>query len=270
MKFAPHASSLVLAALLLSPSALAEDGPYKSWQESSDDDVTVKIEDSFKRIERHDTRYDSRYESTTDTDVDLSYRTSEDNDVTQSHSEDNDIDLRFRASEDNDVVDSYNHDSNYSEDNDVTTSWRQRLDIDSVVATPTMDSRTDTRQDAGHNGYTDAYGSASGHEVGVYGGETSVSAGNDEQIFMGPAMVNTNTNILPSNDLFIGGHNSGPIGQSNTAAGRDLGDKGVFAPIGNTSAVVAGDVGQASTAITEQSGDARNSAEEVMSSRIGR
>lgn len=268
MKLIPHASSLVLAALLTSGSALAEDGPYKSWQQSSDDDVSVKIEDSFKRIERHDTRYDSR----TDTDVDLSYRTSEDNDVTKTHSEDNDFDLRFSASEDNDVVDSYNTDLDYrhSEDNDITKSWQQRIDVDSVVATPTQTSTTDTRQHAGHTGLSEAYGVANGHDVQTVGGPTQVSAGNDEQLFYGPAMVNTNTNILPSNDLFIGGHNSGPIGQSNTAAGRDLGDKGVFAPIGNTSSVVGGDVGQASTAITEQSGDARNSAEEVMSSRIGR
>ena len=266
MKLIPHASSLVLAALLTSGSALAEDGPYKSWQQSSDDDVTVKIEDSFKRIEQHDTRYDSKV----DTDVDLSYRTSEDNDVTKTHSEDNDIDLRFSASEDNDVVDSYNNDLDYrhSEDND--TSWQQRIDVDSIVATPTLKSRTDTRQDAGHTGYTDAVGVADGHDVQVVGGPTVVSAGNDEQRFYGPAMVNTNTNILPSNDLFIGGHNAGPIGQSNTTAGRDMGDKGVFAPIGNTSAAVGGNVGQASTAITEQSGDARNSAEEVMSSPIGR
>lgn len=270
MKFVPHRSSLVLAALLVSGSALAggASNPYQSWQHSSDDDVSVAIEDSFKRSETN-----TRSE---DNDVDLRFKSSQDNDHINQHSEDNDVELVFKTSEDNDIADSYNTDtkgsynSDYSQDNDVTTSWRARLDIDSIVATPTMTATKDQDQHAGHQGYADSYGVADGHDTAVYGGQTSVSAGNDEQVFLGPAMVSTNTNILPSNDLMIGGHNSGPIGMSNTSAGRDLGDKGVFAPVGNTTVGVSGDVGQASTSVLEQSGDSGNIAEDIMSSGIGR
>lgn len=269
MTFVPHKSSLVLAALLVSGSALAggASNPYQSWQQSSDDDVVVEIEDSFKR----ETNTHSE-----DNDVDLRFESRQDNDQIHKHSEDNDVELVFRTSEDNDIADSYNtsaegsYNSDYSQDTDVTTSWRQRLDIDSIVATPTMTATKDQNQEAGHTGYSDAYGVADGHDTAVYGGQTSVSAGNDEQVFLGPAMVSTNVNILPSNDLLIGGHNSGPIGMSNTSAGRDMGDKGVFAPVGNTTVGVSGDVGQASTSVLEQNGDSGNIAEDVMSSGIGR
>ena len=122
-------------------------------------------------------------------------------------------------------------------------------------------------QDAGHQADTQVYGAASGHSVGVEGGTNLVSAGNDETVYYGPALVNTNTNQLPQNNLFIQGSNTGaPISQANTFAGRDMGPKGVFAPIGNTSAQVGGNVGNQSGASVDQSGDSANSIADPMSS----
>jgi hypothetical protein len=125
-------------------------------------------------------------------------------------------------------------------------------------------------QDAGHQADTAVYGSASGHSVGVEGGTNLVSAGNDETVYYGPALVNTNINQLPQNNLFISGSNGAPISQANTFAGRDMGPKGVFAPIGNTSAQVGGNVGNQSGASVDQSGDSANSIADPMSSVIRR
>jgi hypothetical protein len=97
-----------------------------------------------------------------------------------------------------------------------------------------------------------------------------VSAGNDETVYYGPALVNTNVNQLPQNNLFIQGSNGAPISQANTFAGRDMGPKGVFAPVGNTSVGVSGNVGNQSGASVGQSGDSANSIADPMSSVINR
>jgi hypothetical protein len=244
---APFASSLVLAGLMLAGAAHAE-YPYAAWQQSDDD--SVKIEDSFNR--------ESSYRSSVDTDLSL----------TKQHSEDNDISVRKSHSEDNDVAISkdFDYTSIYktSEDNDVTT------DVDLQFATPTMTSYKHQDQDAGHQADTTVLGVANGHSVDVEGGTTVVSAGNDETVYYGPALVNTNVNQLPQNNLFIQGSNGAPISQANTFAGRDMGPKGVFAPVGNTSVGVSGNVGNQSGASVGQSGDSANSIADPMSSVINR
>jgi hypothetical protein len=241
MKTLTLASSLVLAGTLSIGSAHAE-YPYASWQSSDDD--TTSIADSFNR------------ETT----------------VSKTWSQDNDVDVRKEHSEDNDVSISKEYSSVYtsSEDNDVSKSWYQTTDVDSQVATPTLTSFKFQKQDAGHQADTSVYGTASGHAVSVEGGTNFVSAGNDETRYYGPALVNTNTNQLPQNNLFIQGSNGAPISQANTFAGRDMGPKGVFAPIGNTSAQVGGNVGNQSGATVGQSGDSANSIADPMSSTISR
>ncbi len=256
MNRAPFHLSLILAGLVAASGAAA--GPYDAWHPAVSDDDQVSISDSFNR--------ESSVSSTYSEDND-SWRTdvrSEDNDFTSSVSEDNDYTSSWASSvsEDNDVT------TTVSEDNDYTSTWEQ--DVDSQVATPTMSSFKYQDQDAGHQADTQVYGSARGHSVDVRGGTTVVSAGNDETVYYGPALVNTNTNQLPQNNLFIQGSNGAPISQSNTFAGRDMGPKGVFAPIGNTSAAVSGNVGNQSGASVEQSGDAANSIADPMSSVIGR
>ena len=256
MKKAPFQVSLVLAGVLAASGAAAD--PYGSWTSYSSDDDRLRVSDSFNS------------EST----VSSSY--SEDNDswVSKSHSEDNDIWVSKSHSEDNDV--SIRKDFDYtsiyrtSEDNDVTTTTTEDNDVDFQIATPTMSSYKYQDQDAGHQADTAVYGSASGHSVGVEGGTNLVSAGNDETVYYGPALVNTNTNQLPQNNLFISGSNGAPISQANTFAGRDMGPKGVFAPIGNTSAQVGGSVGNQSGATVDQSGDSANSIADPMSSVIRR
>lgn len=254
---APFASSLVLAGVMLAGGAQA-DSPYAAWQQSDDD--IVKVDDSFNRD----------YRSSVDTDVSLTRQHSEDNDIAvrKSHSEDNDVAISkdfdytsiYKTSEDNDVDVRKSH----SEDNDTTT------DIDLQFATPTLTAYKFQDQDAGHQADTQVYGAAQGHSVGVEGGTTVVSAGNDETVYYGPALVNTNVNQLPQNNLFIQGSNGAPISQANTFAGRDMGPKGVFAPVGNTSVGVSGNVGNQSGASVDQSGNAANSVADPMSSTISR
>jgi hypothetical protein len=204
--------------------------PYAAWQQSDDDQVS--IDGSFNRS------YESSW--------------------TSSVTEDNDVDVRRSHSEDNDVI------TTTTEDNDVTT------DVDLQFATPTLTSYKYQDQDAGHQADTSVLGVASGHRTAVEGGTTVVSAGNDETVYYGPALVNTNTNQLPQNNLFIQGSNGGPISQANTFAGRDMGPKGVFAPVGNTSVGVSGSVGNQSGAAVDQSGDSANSIADPMSSVINR
>lgn len=252
MKKAPFALSLVLAGMIAASGAAAQ--PYGPWQTSVSDDDTVSISDSFK----------SAYSSTYSEDND-SWRSdvrSEDNDYTSiyTHSEDNDSWRSDVRSDDDTSV--YTHSEDNDEDNDVT--------VDLQFATPTMTSYKHQDQDAGHQADTQVYGAASGHSVGVEGGTNLVSAGNDETVYYGPALVNTNTNQLPQNNLFIQGSNGAPISQANTFAGRDMGPKGVFAPIGNTSAQVGGNVGNQSGASVGQSGDSANSIADPMSSVISR
>ena len=197
----------------------------------------------------------------------LRFFSSEDNDttITKTHTEDNDVSIHkdwdytsiYKTSEDNDVT------TTVTEDNDVTT------DLDFQIATPTLSSYKFQDQDAGHQADTSVLGIASGHSVGVEGSTNFVSAGNDETVYYGPALVNTNTNQLPQNNLFISGSNvASPINQQNTFAGRDMGPKGVFAPIGNTSSMVSGDVGNQSGASVDQAGDSSNSIADPMSSFI--
>jgi hypothetical protein len=204
--------------------------PYAAWQQSDDDQVS--IDGSFNRS--HESSW------------------------TSSVTEDNDVDVRKSHSEDNDVI------TTTTEDNDVTT------DVDLQFATPKLTSYKYQDQDAGHQADTSVLGVASGHRTAVEGGTTVVSAGNDETVYYGPALVNTNTNQLPQNNLFIQGSNGGPISQANTFAGRDMGPKGVFAPVGNTSVGVSGSVGNQSGASVDQSGDSANSIADPMSSVINR
>lgn len=256
---APFATSLILAGIVFAGGVQAQ-SPYAAWQQSDDDQVS--IDGSFNRS--HESSWTSSV--TEDNDVDVRKSHSEDNDVAihKSHSEDNDVTKDFdytsvyRTSEDNDVI------TTTTEDNDVTT------DVDLQFATPTLTSYKHQDQDAGHQADTSVLGVASGHRTAVEGGTTVVSAGNDETVYYGPALVNTNTNQLPQNNLFIQGSNGGPISQANTFAGRDMGPKGVFAPVGNTSVGVSGSVGNQSGASVDQSGDSANSIADPMSSVIDR
>lgn len=281
MKKAPFKLSLIFAGVLAASSAAA--GPYDSWHSAVSDDDQLSISDSFNRESSVSSRYsedndswrtdtrseDNDYTSSVSEDNDVSSSVTEDNDytstVSQRHSEDNDF--WSRHSEDNDVTSSYSEDNDVTttEDNDVTT------DLDFQIATPTMTSHKFQDQDAGHQADTQVYGAASGHSVGVEGGTNLVSAGNEETVYYGPALVNTNTNINPVNNAFVQGSNSAPIYQANTVAGGDMGDRGIFgSPIGNTSAQVGGSVGNQSGAAVDQSGDAANSIADPMTSVIGR
>lgn len=165
---------------------------------------------------------------------------------------------------------SYSEDNDVNEDNDITTSWQQAIDIDTQISTPTLTGYKYQDQSAGHQADQSVLGFARGNTVDVTGGPTVVSAGNDEQVFYGPAMVNTNINQLPQNNTFVQGSNYAPISSSNTFAGRDMGPKGVFAPIGNTSATVFGNTSQSSGASLDQSGDSGNSIADQMNSSIRR
>ncbi len=280
MKKAPFQLSLILAGVIAAGGAAA--GPYDYWQPSVSDDDIVRIDDSFNRessvdtsisSDDHSDRSSSRSEDNDYTSTWIS-KVSEDNDVWKSHSEDNDYTSIYKTSEDNDVTTSEDNDytSTVSEDNDYTSTVSEDNDVttmlDFQIATPTMSSYKFQDQDAGHQADTQVYGAASGHSVGVEGGTTVVSAGNDETVYYGPALVNTNTNQLPQNNLFIQGSNGAPISQANTFAGRDMGPKGVFAPVGNTSAIVGGNVGNQSGASVDQSGDSANSIADPMSSVI--
>ncbi len=142
--------------------------------------------------------------------------------------------------------------------------------MDFQIATPTLTGYKYQDQQAGHQADQSVLGAARGHSVGVTGGPTVVSAGNDEQTFFGPAMVNNNTNQLPQNNTFVQGSNYAPISSSNTFAGRDMGPKGVFAPVGNTSATVFGDTMQSSGASLGQSGASSNSIADQMNSGVSK
>jgi hypothetical protein len=287
MKSVTFASSLILAGILAAGNASA-DYPYASWSQSDDD--IVKIADSFNRetsvskSSSEDNDISVSKSSSEDNDVSVSKSVSEDNDTSiskqfdyaWSNSEDNDKTITKTHTEDNDVAirKDWDYTSIYktSEDNDTTTTVTEdndtHTDLDFQIATPTMSSYKYQDQDAGHQADTSVLGVATGHSVGVEGGTNLVSAGNDETVYYGPALVNTNTNQLPQNNLFISGNNGAPISQDNTFAGRDLGPKGVFAPIGNTSAMVGGNVGNQSGASVEQGGDSSNSIADPMSSFI--
>ena len=288
MKKAPFHLSLVLAGVIAAGGAAAN--PYGSWQSSYSDDDSFSATDSFNRDVSVEKSYSEDNDSwvtktrshSEDNDVDI--RKSEDNDFwlskthTEDNDQDNDVTVTKSHSEDNDVSVSkdFDYTSIYktSEDNDVTTditkTWTQTTDVDLQIATPTMTSHKYQDQDAGHQADTAVFGAASGHSVGVEGGTNLVSAGNEETVYYGPALVNTNTNQLPQNNLFIQGSNGAPISQANTFAGRDMGPKGVFAPIGNTSAQVSGNVGNQSGAAVDQRGSASNSIADPMSSVIER
>ena len=240
------AASLLLAGLLTSGAAVAET-PYAAWSGNSDDDVTtVDINDSFKKGS------DNRLTQSWNKDIDKT--------TVSDHREDNDIDLDYTSQ--------WSH----SEDNDTTTTTTEDndVDVDFQIATPTIKSDKWQAQDVGHEGSSAAYGLARGHDTAVAGSRNQVSAGNDETYFMGPAMVNTNVNQVPVNHVMVGGSNSAPIGLSNVMAGRDMGDKGVFAPIGNTSVGVSGNVGQQSGSAVDQRGAADASIADPISSDISR
>ena len=282
-KFAP---TLIVAGMFAVSSVSAVAGPYDRWDASRVTDI--EIADSFNRSTSSE--YTSQYSE--DNDVAVDVRTSEDNDVTSHYSEDNDVSSSYRSSEDNDVSSWYassedndtsswyahsedndyahseDNDTTITEDNDITRTWD--LDSDFQIATPTLTQHKYQDQQAGHQAGQTVVGAARGHEVDVAGGPTVVSAGNDEQTFFGPAMVNNNTNQLPQNNLFVQGSNGAPISQSNTFAGRDMGPKGVFAPVGNTSATVFGDTLQSSQGQLGQSGDSSNSIADQMNSGITR
>ena len=257
--FAP---TLILTSLVFVGTAQAN--PYASWQSVSSDDDKVKVTDSFNRS--------SEYTRTEDNDIALSLAkihsedndfestvvTSEDNDYSSvyKHSEDNDFSSVYKHTEDNDVTE--DNDYTHTEDNDTAVA------VDFQIATPTLTSTKFQKQDAGHEADTTVLGAARGHAVSVAGGPTIVSAANESQRFYGPTMMNNNINQLPQNNAMIGGSSTGPIGQGSTFAGRDMGDKGVFGPVGNTSATVWGDVDQTSVARVGQSGDSANSISDSM------
>ncbi len=263
MKSVTFASSLILAGILAAGNASA-DYPYASWVHYDND--SYEIVDSFNKETTVSKSSSEDNDVTISTDLDYSYSSSEDNDttITKTHTEDNDVSIHkdwdytsiYKTSEDNDVT------TTITEDNDVTT------DLDFQIATPTMSSYKYQDQDAGHQADTSVLGVARGHSVAVKGSTNFVSAGNDETVYYGPALVNTNTNQLPQNNLFISGSNGAPINQQNTFAGRDMGPKGVFAPIGNTTTVVSGNVGNQSGASVDQAGDSSNSIADPMSSSI--
>ncbi|MEM6709638.1 MAG: hypothetical protein AAF648_12715 [Pseudomonadota bacterium] len=246
---------------------------YTSTRRTHEDNDITK---TYTRTEDNDVRtdldYKSVYQTSEDNDVTKTWQKSEDNDITKSWRNTEDNDYTSTVTEDNDVTKDFDYTSSYeaNQDNDVTEDNDVAVDVDFQIATPTITSHKDQRQDAGHQAKGAAYGSAQGHDVGVQGGYTAVSAGNDETVFYGPAMVNNNTNQLPQNNLFVQGSNMAPISQSNTFAGRDMGPKGVFAPVGNTSAMVGGDVGQTSGISFDQAGDSGNSIQDPISSGISR
>jgi hypothetical protein len=277
MKSVTFASSVILAGILAASSASADYNPYASWS-SSDDDVT-KIADSYNqktsvsksKSEDNDTTISEDNDVSISKKFDYAWSNVEDNDktITKTHTEDNDQDNDVSISKDWDYTSVYKT----SEDNDVTTTVTEdndvTTDLDFQIATPTMSSYKFQDQDAGHQADTSVLGVANGHSVGVEGSTNLVSAGNDETVYYGPALVNTNTNQLPQNNLFITGSNvASPIEQRNTFAGRDMGPKGVFAPIGNTSVGVSGNVGNQSGASVDQAGASRNSIADPMSSVI--
>ena len=258
--FAP---TLILAGLMAAVPAVA-DTPYSSW--STQRSTEVAIDDSFNRSVSSSVSEDN------DIALDFQKSVSEDNDVivSKSKSEDNDYSSVWSNSEDNDYTSDYRHseDNDVHQDNDITKSWQQSTDVDFQIATPTLTGYKYQDQDAGHSASQSVLGAARGHTVAVEGGPTSVSAGNDEQVFFGPAMVNNNVNMLPQTDILVNGANYAPISAVNTMAGRDMGDKGVFAPIGNTSASVSGDTLQRSSAGLSQSGDSANSIADQMNASI--
>ncbi len=272
--FAP---TLILASLFVVGTAQAN--PYGSWSSSVSDDDKVTIEDSFNRESSYSKDIDVREDNDTsfsltkslskvhteDNDIHKTYTRQEDNDVTKTdiHKEDNDS----WYSSDDDYSWSNREDNDVHEDNDITTTTD--VDVDFLLAKSQMSSHKYQDQHAGHQADQTVLGSARGHEVGVVGGPTSIKAGNEETVFFGPAMVNNNTNQMPTNIANVYGPNGGDIYQRNDTAGRDSGGKGnIYAPVGNTSAFVSGDVGQQSQAGVSQRGDSGNSIADTMSAPI--
>ena len=279
MKKAPFQLTLVLAGVIAASSAAA--GPYDSWHSVVSDDDAISIADSFNSESTVTSSFseDNDWISSVRTSEDNDSSYSSDDDYTSTVTEDNDWISSVRTSEDNDSHvssdDDYtstvteDNDYTHTEDNDVTTTEDNDVALDFLLATPTMTSHKFQDQDAGHQADTQVYGAASGHSVGVEGGTNLVSAGNEETVYYGPALVNENINQLPQNNVFIQGHSTAPISQANTFAGGDMGPKGIFgSPIGNTTAGVSGSVGQQSGASVDQAGDAANSIADPMSSVI--
>ncbi len=227
----------------------ASNGPYASWDYRASDDDSLAVEDSFnyahKNSERTELDVRKHYEANQRTDIEV------DKDYTSNY--------LYKTDDD------YTSTSNV----DVDDSWQQSTDVDLQLVTPTLTSNKDQRQDAGHGAYNEAYGYAQGHRAATVGGTTVVHAANDEQVFLGVAMVNNNTNQLPQNNVFSQG-NAGPVQQDTTFAGRDLGPKGVFAPVGNTMSTLSGSVGQGSSAAVNQSGDAHNGIADALQSDVSR
>ncbi|MDH3644165.1 MAG: hypothetical protein OES38_18815 [Gammaproteobacteria bacterium] len=285
MKSVTFASSLILAGILAAGNASAE-YPYGSWSQSDTDITKVKIEDSFNKTATFTKSESQDNDVSVSKDFDYSLSSSEDNDV----EEDNDITISkdwdytssYQTSEDNDVHEDnditvskdWDYTSSYetSEDNDVVTTITEdndvHTDLDFQIATPTMSSYKHQDQDAGHQADTSVLGVATGHSVGVEGSSNLVSAGNEDTVYYGPALVNTNTNQLPQNNLMIGGSNGAPISQANTFAGRDMGPKGFFGTVGETNVGVSGSVGNQSGASVDQAGDSANSIADPFSSSI--
>ena len=249
MKVALRPSLFLACALVMSP-AIAEEGPYASWKSKTSDDDTLTIRDSFNH-DRTDT-------VTTDVDVRKHYEANERTDI--------DVDKRYESN----FLSKSDDDYTSTKTVDIDDSWSQSTALDLQVVTPTLTSDKEQYQSAGHSAYNEAYGQARGHSVGVEGGTTVVNAANDKQVFLGGAMVNNNVNQLPQNNLFLQGGSMGPISQGSTFAGRDLGPKGVFGPVGNTSAAVMGNVGQTSGASVDQSGNAANSIADPISSEVSK
>lgn len=221
-------------------SCIASANPYGAWSQSDDD--VIKISDSFN--------------------TELQSSVVEDNDISSvfSSTQDNDVTSSYRHSEDNDITSSYRH----SEDNDVTSSWK----YDSEVISPTLTSYKRQDQDAGHKSAMKVSGSATGHALAVRGGPVVVSVGREDTFNAGPVITNNN-NFAP-NTATIYGSSLAPIQQSGSFVGGDVKRYDLSGPIGNTSAVAAGNVGNQSLASLQQSGDSANGIDDDMISGINR
>ncbi len=284
MKRTPLA--IAISSILLAGAVQAEDSPYAAWQQSSDDDVTIKTDESFNRD--YSVREDNDVSKVIKKDIDITKTRTEDNDftytkdidITKKHSEDNDFaldlyqdnDVTKTRTEDNDIALDFKQDNDWtytsSEDNDVTKSWDADIDVDSQHAASTQDVHKYQDQYAGHQGQSSAQGYAEGHDTSVYGGQTKVAAGNDENLNFGTQI--SNVNQMPTNYLFVGGSNMAPIDQTNQSAGRDLGSKGVFAPVGNVGVEVLGNTGNHTSSGVDQSGSASNGIKDGVYSDIRR
>ena len=284
--------ALAVSSVLLAGSVQAESSPYAAWQQSSDDDKTVSTHESYNRDYR--VNEDNDVSKTYSKDIDITKTRSEDND--SSYAYESNYDSKYESNKDIDYTNTtpqrrqrfrlclrsepgqrrHQDDWTNTEDNDYTYTSSEdndvhkhfEADLDSQYASSTQDVHKYQDQHAGHQGESYASGSAEGHDTMVKGGYTNVAAGNDEMFNYGTQI--SNVNQMPTNYLFVGGSNMAPIDQSNQSAGRDLGAKGVFAPVGNVGVEVLGNTGNHTASGVDQAGSASNSIADPVYSEIRR